>query len=86
MDMYNKNNPNFNQNPNQWGVFASGLALGGIIGASIALLLAPKSGEEVRSLINDKSNDLRDQISDKVGEVRGKAEQQMDTVKQQMGR
>jgi gas vesicle protein len=86
MDMYNKNNPSFNQNPNQWGVFASGLALGGIIGASIALLLAPKSGEEVRSLISDKSTDLRDQISGKVDEVRGKAEQQMDTVKQQMGR
>jgi len=78
MNMLNKSNSN------QWGVFASGLALGGIIGAGVALLLAPKSGEDVRTMISDKSNDFREQITGKVEEVRDKAEQQIGSVKQQM--
>lgn len=68
----------------QWGLFASGLALGGIIGAGVALLLAPHSGEETRSLIGEKSSGLKDQISGKVNEVRGAALQESNDLKDQI--
>lgn len=35
------------------------MALGAIIGAAVALLLAPRSGEETRELIRDKGADLK---------------------------
>jgi gas vesicle protein len=76
--MYNKSNES-----SPLGVFAAGLALGGIIGAGVALLLAPQSGEEARSMIAEKSNDLKGQVSDKVNEAREVAQQQVDTAKQQ---
>ena len=68
----------------QWGMFASGLALGGIIGAGVALLLAPHSGEETRSLISETSSGLKDQISGKVNEVRGAAQQESSDLKNQI--
>jgi gas vesicle protein len=88
--MYNKGNSN-----SPWGMFASGLALGTIIGVGVALLLAPHSGEETRAMIGEKSTDLKDQISGKVNEVtdevtgkvnevRGQAEKQIDSMKNQM--
>ena len=66
------------------GVFASGLALGGIIGAGVALLLAPRSGEEVRSMIGDRSNDIMSQLGSKVSDVRDAAQQQVDSARQQL--
>jgi gas vesicle protein len=71
------------KNPNQSsqiGLFASGLALGGIIGAGMALLLAPHSGDEVRSLISEKSIELKDQLSGKVNQVHD----QVDSARQQI--
>lgn len=68
----------------QLGVFASGLALGGIIGAGVALLLAPRSGEEVRSMIGDRSNDIMSQLGSKVSDVRDAAQQQVDSARQQL--
>ncbi len=69
---------------NQFGVFISGLALGGIIGAGVALLMAPRSGEEMRSMLGDRSNDLVNQLGDRVNDVRDSAQQQLDNVKKQM--
>ena len=40
------------------------LLIGVAIGAAVALLYAPKSGEEARGLIGDKASDLRDSASD----------------------
>jgi gas vesicle protein len=39
---------------NAIGLFATGIALGAILGASVALLLAPASGEETRHRIANK--------------------------------
>ncbi len=69
------------QNGNQFGMFASGLALGGIIGAGVALLLAPRSGEEMRSMIGDRSVDLANQLGDKVNTVRDTAQQQINNAR-----
>ena len=59
-----------------FGAFLIGFVVGGVAGAVAALLLAPQSGEETRTLIKDKSIELRDQaakqaetISAKAGEV-----------------
>jgi gas vesicle protein len=41
-------------------LFFSGLVMGGLVGASLALLLAPQSGEATRGQIRDKSLELKD--------------------------
>jgi gas vesicle protein len=47
----------------EFGVFLAGFFIGGLIGAAVALLLAPQSGEETRVLIKDKSIELKDKAS-----------------------
>lgn len=49
---------------NYWKGFFAGSLLGGIAGAVTALLLAPKSGSELRRELADKSHDLYDKASD----------------------
>ncbi len=46
---------------NEFGAFFSGFLIGGLVGAAVALLLAPQSGEVTREQIRDKSIELRDQ-------------------------
>ena len=43
---------------------------GGLIGAAVGLVLAPRSGEATRQLIKDRGLDLRDQVSLGVDEVK----------------
>lgn len=43
-----------------FGSFFSGLLMGGIIGAAVALLMAPQSGEETRKLIRERGIELYD--------------------------
>ena len=54
----------------------TGLIIGGVVGGTVALLTASRSGEETRELIVDKSVDLRDKAvakavttREKVGEL-----------------
>ena len=47
-------------NQNSGALFLAGLVTGGLVGASLALLLAPQSGEETRNQIRDKGYELRD--------------------------
>jgi gas vesicle protein len=42
-----------------FGSFFAGVVLGGLIGAGVALLYAPQSGEETRILIKDKSIEIK---------------------------
>jgi len=55
----------------------TGIVVGGLIGATAMLLLAPRSGEEIRSEIKDKAVDLRDRttetVKDKVSQAVSKA-------------
>lgn len=44
--------------------FLSGLLVGGLVGAAVALLTAPHSGEETRRIIRDRSIELRDTASE----------------------
>ena len=43
----------------------TGIVVGGLIGATAMLLLAPRSGEEIRAEIKDKAMDLRDRTTER---------------------
>jgi gas vesicle protein len=53
---------------NSGALFFAGLVTGGLVGAGLALLLAPQSGAEAHGQIKDKSLELKD------GAVEGLAE------------
>jgi len=57
-----------------FGSFLIGFVVGGVAGAVAALLLAPQSGEETRTLIKDKSIELRDQAALQAEAISVKAE------------
>ncbi len=42
------------------GDFFAGLIIGGLIGAGIALLFAPQSGEETRAFLKEKALELKE--------------------------
>ena len=60
-------------NSGDLGSFLAGFVIGGLIGAGVALLMAPQSGEETRALIADKSIELRDRAAETAGDVQTKA-------------
>ncbi len=43
------------------------LLVGGVVGAALGVLLAPKSGRETRKQIKDLTNDTRAKISSAIG-------------------
>ena len=59
---------------NPIGAFLIGFLLGGISAAVTALLLAPQSGEETRTLIKDKSIELRDKAQQSYEDTIARAE------------
>jgi gas vesicle protein len=65
--------------------FAAGLILGALIGAGVALLLAPQSGEETRRLLRRRAKkvagaaqDRFDDLKDRVKAVRRRAEEALE--------
>ena len=54
---------------NEGGAFFAGLVIGGLVGAALALLLAPQSGEETRAIIRDKSLEYKDMAEEGYGEA-----------------
>lgn len=61
-------------NNSDFGAFLSGFVLGGLVGAAVALLLAPQSGEETRTYIREKGIELKDYAETSATEVRTQAE------------
>ena len=53
--------------------FLSGLIFGGLVGAAIGLLMAPRTGDEMRQLLRDQSIQLRDRAAEKVEDTRARA-------------
>ncbi len=60
-------------NSGDLGSFLAGFVIGGLIGAGVALLMAPQSGEETRALIADKSIELRDRAVETAEDVQSQA-------------
>ena len=58
----------------EFGAFLVGFIVGGITGAVTALLLAPQSGEETRTVIKEKTIELKDGASKTFEEAYAQAE------------
>jgi gas vesicle protein len=56
------------------GSFLAGVAIGGLIGAAIGLLLAPASGENLRGHVGEFVDERRTAFDDAVNEGRAAAE------------
>ena len=61
-------------NSNDLGAFLAGFVIGGLVGAATALILTPQSGEETRSIIANKSNELLQSGGARVQQARESAE------------
>ena len=57
-----------------FGSFLVGFVVGGLTGAVVALLFAPQSGEETRTVIKEKGIELRDKASQTAEEALARAE------------
>ena len=57
-----------------FGAFLLGFVIGGLTGAVAALLLAPQSGEDTRTVIKEKAIELSNKASDTVEEAYARAE------------
>jgi gas vesicle protein len=66
---------------NDFGTFFAGLIVGGLVGAAVALLLAPQSGEETRTMIHDKSIELRDRAVEYGQDARARAVAALDDAR-----
>jgi gas vesicle protein len=60
----------------------TGLLIGGLIGAGVALLMAPRSGEETRAEIREKAMEYRDRTKDVVNETVSQAKSKADQIKE----
>jgi gas vesicle protein len=56
------------------GGFLAGLIIGGVVGAALAVLLAPQSGEEIRSQLREKGQDWQHLANESIADTRAKAE------------
>ena len=57
--------------------FLLGAAIGGFIGATVAILLAPSSGEELRSEIGVRTNRIRSEVAQAAADRRAELESQL---------
>jgi gas vesicle protein len=64
------------------GDFLAGLLVGALVGAAAALLLAPQSGEETRTLIREKGVELGHRADEFSLEARQRAEELQSRMKQ----
>jgi len=68
----------------QKGSFSSlvyGFVIGGLIGATVALLSAPQSGAETRHMIREKSGELRDKAKETADQTREKASRAIENAR-----
>jgi gas vesicle protein len=57
------------------GAFLAGFIVGGLVGAAVALILAPQPGERTRAQIREKGIELRDRAEDLADDARVRAEE-----------
>ena len=62
------------------------LLIGGVIGAGVALLFAPQSGEETRDMIAKRAKDLKKQAEDKLSDFEDMAGDRADEIRSRVKR
>lgn len=55
--------------------FFAGFVVGGLVGAAVALILAPQSGEETRAQLREKGIELKERAGELAVEARQRAEE-----------
>ncbi|MEJ2263152.1 MAG: YtxH domain-containing protein [Anaerolineales bacterium] len=61
--------------------FFRGLIVGGVLGASVALILAPASGEELQKQLRERSDQIRNEVTQAAAARRAELEQQLATLR-----
>jgi gas vesicle protein len=61
--------------------FFMGMIMGGLIGASVAFLMAPASGEEMRGQLQERSIQLRDDIKSVAVQRRAELERELENLR-----
>ena len=61
--------------------FIAGSALGGFVGATLAVLLTPYSGEELRLKFQSRYDDIRSQVAEAGAARRAELEQQLQVLR-----
>jgi gas vesicle protein len=62
--------------------FLSGFALGGLIGAALALLFAPSSGEELIERVQDEANRIQTEVKQAAIDRRAELEEQLSALRE----
>ena len=65
------------KNTNNLVGFLAGLAMGALVGVSVALLLAPSSGEELRGQISDRAQRIQLEVTQAAEQRRAELEHQL---------
>ena len=68
------------RNGGDFGSYFAGFLMGGLIGAAVALLMAPASGEETRKYIREKGIELRDRTVEGLEEAAAEARKRADEL------
>lgn len=71
-----------NNNKKKISSFLISLVMGSLIGAGVALLMAPQSGDRTRALIKDKSSELRDKALETAETTRDRAGKTLEDISQ----
>lgn len=72
------------EHDSDFGAYLAGFLIGGLVGAAAALLLAPQTGAETRSLIHDKSIELRDKAAESAEEALNRATKTLDETRNRL--
>jgi gas vesicle protein len=69
-----------NQNKRDAGKVMTGMLLGSVFGAAVALLMAPASGEEMRRRIAGETKGVREKIKTAAGNIENRARELAEDV------
>lgn len=61
--------------------FVSGILMGSLLGAAVAILLAPSSGEELRGGIQTRYIELKDEVQSAASARRSELESKLETMR-----